>query len=244
MNLRFNYLLLAFLITESILLVVNLYLLKRNISFDLGLVLKNNLLFGLKSYSAEILAVFNAKIDILLIGYFLTSDDVGLYSFIIFFAKALFVFPGVLQQNINPIISKLWERGELISLQKKMSTVRKVNFYFLILAAIGILIFYPIVTSYFWTKFHRGYIFLVVMVLGVLPGASISWGGAILIMTGKLKENINRTMITMFFTLITTLIFSYFWQLNGAAIVVGVNSIFSFTIMNSFVRKKTGLKLI
>ena len=61
-----------------------------------------NLSFGIKSFVAEIFSIMNDKFDVVLLGYFLGSAEVGIYSFVTFFAKSLYIFPGILQQNINP----------------------------------------------------------------------------------------------------------------------------------------------
>lgn len=235
----------SFLFTEGILFIFNTLKLWKhfNFKFDLNLI-KNNFSFGFKSFSAELLAVFNDKFDILIIGYFLTNSDVGVYSFFIFFAKSLYIFPGIIQQNINPIISKYWTGNKIHELQTNISKIRKINLIVLLLQTLVVLIVYQILILFVKQEFKNSFVFLFITLIGILPSALISWGGSMLVMTGKLKENIYRTLFIMLFSLITTLLFSYYFGLLGASIAVCINSIISFIIMNAFVNKVLGLNLI
>lgn len=72
------HLMFAFPISEGILFIYHVALLRKAIVFKIRFDrIRDNLLFGLKSYVAEIISVLNASMDVILIGYFLTNGEVG-----------------------------------------------------------------------------------------------------------------------------------------------------------------------
>lgn len=246
LNKGLTEILFAFLISEITLTIISFFHLRKLFTkkfnrFDLV----ENFTFGFKSFSAELFAVLNDKFDILLIGYFLTNSEVGIYSFFIFFAKSLYIFPGILQQNINPIISRFWEeKNKLIELQEKLNKLKRINFIALITQTCLLVLFYQLVISFVKEEFNNSMYLLLISIFGIFPSALISWSGSMLIMTGKLKENITRTFLIMIISITSTFILSYSYGLIGATIAVCINSIISFIIMNTFVSKLLGLKLI
>ena len=240
-----SYVLFAFLFSEVILFIFSFINLFKLFTLKINLLdIKENFLFGFKSFSAEIFAVFNDKFDLLIIGYFLTNSEVGIYSFYIFFAKALYIFPGILQQNLNPIISKHWAENSFNDLKLKMKKILRINFVVLIIQSILTIVFYYIITIYFKKDFIDTTYLLVICVIGVFPSALIGWSGSLLVMTGKLKENIIRTLIVMVCTLLITFICAKYFGLIGASISVFLSSFLSFMSYYLIIRKVLGIKLI
>ena len=245
LKLKVESILYSFLFTEFILVVYSTIQLKKIFVFNFTKqYLKDNFSFGFKSFSAELFAIFNDKFDILIIGYFLTNSEVGIYSFYIFFAKSLYIFPGIIQQNINPIISKHHSENTLLELQNKFYKLRKVNLLILLIQTFAILGMYVIIVHFFKAEFKNSIHLLIIAMIGIFPSALISWSGSILVMIGKLKENIIRTFSIMAISLSLTVIFCYFYGLLGATIAVSLSSFISFIMMNSFVRRLVGLKIV
>lgn len=58
------------------------------------------------------------KLDILIIIYFLSSEDLGVYSIVIIFAQAIFHFVNIINQIFSPILSKLsqFDKCNLVTL--------------------------------------------------------------------------------------------------------------------------------
>ncbi len=240
-----NVLLYSFLFSESILFILSLSQLIQLVSVKFNKrMLFENFNFGFKTFSAELFAVFNDKFDLLIIGYFLTNSEVGIYSFFIFFAKALYIFPGILQQNLTPLISKHWAENSFNDLKLKMKKILRINFVVLILQSILTIVFYYIITIYFKKDFIDTTYLLVICLIGVFPSALIGWSGSLLVMTGKLKENIIRTLIVMVCTLIMTFICAKYFGLIGASISVSLSSFLSFMSYYMIIRKVLGIKLI
>ncbi|MCH6233083.1 oligosaccharide flippase family protein [Cognataquiflexum rubidum] len=206
--------------------------------------IKSNLSFGLKSFFAEAFSILNDKLDLIIIGYLISSTEVGIYSFLIFFAKSMYIIPGTLQQNINPLIGKHWFSNTMEELNKTLKNIRNVNIAVVLVQAVAILIFYKILIAFYKPEFAGSWGYLALSMLGIIPFALISWGGSILVMTGKLKENILRTLILLLFTVLTTFIFTFFFGFTGAIWAVVANGIFAFLLLFGLVKRETGIRLV
>ena len=206
--------------------------------------LKNNLSFGLKSFTAEVFSILNDKLDLIIIGYLISNTEVGVYSFFIFFAKSLYIFPGILQQNINPLIGKHWNSNTMDELYITLKNIRNVNVAIILIQAVGILIFYKVLTDFYKPEFAGSLGYLALSMAGIIPFALISWGGSILVMTGKLKENIIRTFLVLVFSILSTLVLTFGFGMMGAVGAVAINGIFYFLMLYGFVKSVTGIRLV
>jgi O-antigen/teichoic acid export membrane protein len=240
-----NQILYCFLFAESILLVYCLIKTRNILSFNIKWSEAiDNLAFGLKSFTSELFAVFNNKFDLLILGYFLSNYEMGIYSFFIFFAKSLYIFPGILQQNLNPIISKLWDENKIEELQQKVNQIRKINSIIILAQSAMIGMIYYVLILFFKQDFKDSYPYLVVSLVGIIPSALVYWSGSMLIMAGKLKENINRTFLIMALSVSATFILSYLYGLWGATLAVCAASMIAFFILKIYVRKSLDIKII
>lgn len=206
--------------------------------------IKSNLSFGLKSFFAEAFSILNDKLDLIIIGYLISNTEVGVYSFFIFFAKSLYIFPGILQQNINPLIGKHWAEQKMEELMKNLKNIRMINLVVVLVQAAAILVFYKILTDYYEPEFAGSLGYLALSMAGIIPFALISWGGSILVMTGKLKENILRTFLVLVFSILSTWVLTYWFGMMGAVGAVAVNGIFYFLMLYGFVKSVTGIRLV
>lgn len=203
-----------------------------------------NLSFGIKSFIAEIFSIMNDKFDVVLLGYFLGSAEVGIYSFVTFFAKSLYIFPGILQQNINPIIGKYWSSGKMDELQEQLRNLRKTNLIVVSLQTISIAAFYYILTEYVLPEFIGTSPYLWLALLGAFVFAIICWGGSVLVMVGKLRANIMRTLMILTFSIASIVTLSHSFGLWGGIWAMVLNAIFSFWMLFGFVKRETGIRLV
>lgn len=236
------YVIIAFVIVEIILFIYNFLLNWSSLSVQFAWdEIKRNLSFGLKSYVAEILAVFNSNVDIILLGYLLTSRDLGIYSFMIFFVKALYIFPGIIMQNVNPLISSLWESKQIDELQRKIRSITKVNTGIAVLQFAGVVGAYYVIISLFKKSMAGSEYYFMLGAAGALIFSLVSWSGSMLVMSGKLRANFNRTLTILLVSTTSILVFSYYWGLFGASLAIGVNGILNFVVMRQMIKKEMGI---
>jgi O-antigen/teichoic acid export membrane protein len=204
---------------------------------------RENMKFGLKSYVAEIISVLNASLDVILIGYFLTNAETGIYSFIVYFAKTLYIFPGIMMQNFSPIVSKTWATGKLDELKSRMHSIRRMNRIVVSLQLIALLIVYPIVTLFIKQEFNSTFSLFLISVVGAYIFSLISWSGSMLIMTNKLNENIARTLLIILLSATCTLGLTNIFGLTGSCIAYCVNGIIAFFATRQFIHSSLKLSV-
>jgi O-antigen/teichoic acid export membrane protein len=97
----------------------------------------------------------NTKVDVFILGIFLTDSQVGIYSFASTFAEGFMQLPVLLRNNINPILAKLSVKRNL-KLTEKIINNSKTKFLKMI-GGIGILaiLMFPLVFIVFAIEEHR-----------------------------------------------------------------------------------------
>jgi O-antigen/teichoic acid export membrane protein len=234
----------SFLAAELLVVLINLIQLKGRISiyFNTG-VIADNLKFGMKTYIAELISVLNASLDVILIGYFLTNSETGIYSFIVYFAKTLYIFPGIMMQNFSPIVSKTWASGKIEELKARMHSIRRVNRWVVSLQLVALLIGYPIVVFFIKQEFNNTFYLFALAIIGAYVFSLISWSGSMLIMTNKLNENIARTLLIVLLSASCTLGFTHAFGLIGSCLAYTINGVISFLATRQFIRSSLKLSV-
>lgn len=243
-NFSLVYVIYAFVLIEILLFVFNVYQNFRSIVFRLDREeIKSSLQFGIKSYIAEIVAVFNSNLDLIILGYLLSSVEIGIYSFLIFFVKALYIFPGIIMQNISPLISTLWQNKQIEELQRKIKSVVKVNLIISLIQFIGMIVFYYSIVHLFKTSMDGSAFYFVIAGFGTFIFSLVSWSGSMLVMSGKLRANFYRTLMILIVSTVNILVFGYYFELVGACIAVCINGILNFLIMRILIKKEMGINV-
>lgn len=101
---------LIFTFTEGIVFIIGVLLLIRQ---ELLMIkrfnkewVKNHFFFGLHSMPAGLLIEMNTKVDVLMLGYFLSDREVGIFSMAATFSEGFSLILNVLRSNFNPIMAK------------------------------------------------------------------------------------------------------------------------------------------
>jgi O-antigen/teichoic acid export membrane protein len=107
----------------------------------------------------------NTKVDVFILGIFLSDSLVGIYSFASTFAEGFMQLPVLLRNNINPILAKLSVKGN-VELTQKVVQNSKAKFLKLI-GAVGIIaiLLFPLVFVVFSLENHRFDIWLIFSIL-------------------------------------------------------------------------------
>lgn len=84
--------------------------------------------FGNKALTGNFLLDINTRVDVFLLGILLNDRAVGLYSFAATVAEGAMQLPVLLRNNINPVLSKAWNKGGAPLLSKVMARSRAAFF--------------------------------------------------------------------------------------------------------------------
>ena len=235
----------CFFAAEFTVFCINIFQLRRRVAFRINRkTITENLKFGMKTYVAELISVLNSSLDIILIGYLLNNAETGIYSFIIYFAKTLYIFPGIMMQNLSPIVSKTWASRQFEELKTKMRAIKKVNRIVVSIQLVLLLIAYPVITYFIKQEFKDTLHLFALAIAGAYVFSLISWSGSMLIMTNKLNENIARTFMIIILSASCTLAFTYAFGLHGSCIAYTINGLISFFATSYFIKSSLKLSVI
>jgi O-antigen/teichoic acid export membrane protein len=72
---------------------------------------KENFRFGNRALTGNLLLDLNTRVDVFLLGVFLSDRLVGLYSFAATVAEGVMQLPVLFRNNINPVLTRAWHAG-------------------------------------------------------------------------------------------------------------------------------------
>lgn len=81
--------------------------------------------FGYKAMLSGVIGDMNTKVDILVLGIFMTSAVVGVYSFAALVAEGFYAIIVVFRSNLNPVFARLLSSGQNDELQKLHKEVNR-----------------------------------------------------------------------------------------------------------------------
>ena len=94
----------------------------------------------------------NTRVDIIMIGIFMSDEKVGIYSFAALFAEGFYQLLIVLQNILNPIMARQFSDFKLDEFYKQFSKLKQNTYKALFFICILSTIFYPIVLNPIYNK--------------------------------------------------------------------------------------------
>lgn len=134
--------------------------------------------FSSKLFLAGATHMLDTNIDMLMIGYFLTDKDVGIYAIAIAISRLLLMIPGAMNTITYPMISEYHGKTAHNSVEKTI--VKSTKYSFLVLSIIGlilILIGKDIISLLLPSEFLAAFLPLVILVFALMfYGSMVSVG--------------------------------------------------------------------
>lgn len=237
-----NSLSIIFSLSEGLLFLTLLPFVYRNLSLHFDKAYLQNAIqhfkFGLKATSGNILLELNTKVDVLILGLFVSDREVGIYSFAALFIEGFVQLPTIIRNNINPILAAKYHngtRGDFKEFLKKV--IRYSYMVFIPLGIIGMIAF-PVV-GLVKTDFPItiAWLYFAIMLVGLISAS----GFLPLLMTFNQagKPGI-QSLVQVFIFLVLVmcvLIFTNLFGTVGAAVGVSFSYLIQVIIIGLFIRK-------
>lgn len=245
---QIHFIFFSFLFTEVILLSYFLiyYIKYFNLKHNSSGWFNKHLIFGSKSVLLGFLSETNNKIDVFFISFFLSNYNVGVYSFAAEIARGLLSIGTVVQLNVNPIVSDLWEKRNREALSSYTRQIMKFMFKLIMFVIIAAAVIYPFFVKIFMKDIS--YLESIPIFYILLPGVFIfgmyCFAGGYLSMANYLNTALLNLIIIIAFNTLSCIIFIHFWGLIGAAIATSSTLTVTTMLLHFFVRKKMGITLI
>ena len=143
---------------------------------DLSKWMKKHFHFGRKSFWGNLLLDANTKVDVIVLGLFVSTELVGVYSFAALFYEGFSQFLVVIRNNINPIITNAYfNSGKQIMNRVISKSIKKTYKFMTPLGLTGVL-GYPVVLLVFGESafFKESWV-----IFGILMLTNIGFSGLI-----------------------------------------------------------------
>jgi len=163
--------------------------------------------------------------DISMIGYFLTSDKVGIYQVAVRVSLLMIMSLSALGSIFIPIISTLYHKGEKQKLASTFKTVTRWGFSLTLLVFLILIASSGEIMRVFGSSFVLGTSSLIVLCLGqlVFVGAGVS--GAMLTMTGREKLESLNVLAVLILNVILNIVLIPRFGILGAAVATSISLI-------------------
>lgn len=168
--------------------------------------------------------LFISKTDKVLLGYFLTSEDVGIYTPAVLIASLLEFFNSAFKYRFLPTASEFFSRNDMSGLKPLFKSTSKWSFLVVYPIFLFILVFpKEILTLLYGSQYIRGYVALVVLSLGIAVNDFSGTSANILVAGGRTKLNLCCEIIAAVTNIVLNLVLIPIYGILGAAIATATS---------------------
>ncbi len=100
--------------------------------------------FGLKNFMSGVLIELNARVDILMLGVFVTDERVGIYSFAALFGEGFFQLVVVTQNIFGPKLARLLSLGNKEKIAETIASGRRLTYRIMLVALPVAILGFPV----------------------------------------------------------------------------------------------------
>ncbi len=186
--------------------------------------IRTHLRFGSRGFLSGGLSEMNSRVDVLMLGVFVSDSVVGLYSMAATLAEGIAQIGIVLRNNLNPLIARHIVTGSLVELE---SLIRRVlGKFYLFMFAIGMVatMLYPYVLELLVgdDSFTAGWPLFAVLVAGIVLAAGYFPLEMLLVQAGRPgRQTQLKAMVLCSNIGLNALLIPYFGALGAACATAG-----------------------
>jgi O-antigen/teichoic acid export membrane protein len=179
---------------------------------------KSYVAYTVPAFFIGLLYVLMTEVDVLMLGYFLESSQVGIYSVVVNLSGILIFGLQSVGTIFSPNIAELCELKDFVNLEKLLKVLTKWIFYVSLLIYSIIVIFRVEFLSIFGPSFIAGSTALIILAFGQLVNAFSGSTGNVLLMSGKQNWELMNSGLIVIFNIFLNIILIPRYGINGAAI--------------------------
>ena len=196
---------------------------------------KKMISFGSITLFSNAVNLINYQADVLLIGYFLSSRELGVYSVSVMFAKIIWILPDSIQKITFPLISEFYAKKMDDPIKIVVDRCMKYSSIFLVLSSMFFVFFgKQIITLIFGAEFEQAYMPLNILLVGTVLFGITKSVGSIFASVGKPNLVYRIPLVSAIINVILNLILIPIYGINGAAIATTVSFLVSMVLMFYF----------
>ncbi len=219
----------AYLAATLFTIVISIYVIQRKLfpdhnAYDRVPVAKQLLSFAWPLSLTGITFLFVSQTDVLLIGYYMTSNDVGIYVPALTIARFLTFVGSAFGYIFLPVVSGLFAKHKTTDIASLFKSTSKWMFV-LVLPMFLFMILFPreILTLLYTADFAAGYIVLGILAFGIFSNVFTGMTGSILIGIGKTRLNLASEIIAAITNISLNFLLIPLYGIIGAAVATSLS---------------------
>lgn len=179
--------------------------------------------FSLPLTLKDLGGVLYSRVDILMVGFFLAENTVGIYKVAIVISSMLIIPLGAFNQLFPPVASRLYSNGEMGELNSVYSIVTRWTFTIALLPALGALLYRTEILSVFGEGFSSGGLVLFLFAIAQLTNCAVGPSGYVLMMTDhQYLTLVNQWTLGVLNTVLNYIFILEFGLIGAAVATAGV----------------------
>ena len=167
---------------------------------------------------SNVFGVVAPRADILILGYWISAQEVGVYLAAFQTAAILSLVLGAFVTGAAPILSRAWSQHGLARLQESYQTVARLSLTMSLPIFSGLILFAEDILGMFGPEFVVGLPVLIVLAIGQIFNNATGSANTVLLMTGHSRLVMTNTIIMGLVLLVATTISIPLWGILGAAL--------------------------
>ncbi|HRN87721.1 MAG TPA: oligosaccharide flippase family protein [Hyphomicrobium sp.] len=236
-DLPFEYATFCFLIAELITLVgATAYIWYRRLVEALRVErkwLERHISFGSKGLVAGMFGEINTRVDVLIIGYFLSEREVGIYSFAAMLLDGLYHLLAMVRVNFNPLLVQAIRDDQLPDAQKLLRLSKRYAPLVMSALAMSVVVFYWFVTAYLVPErgLQEGLVVLIILLGGLVLTSGLIPFDNLLLVSGYPGYQTLQQMTGFIVNVIGNVALIPVFGLEGAAMGTAASYIAAVTVL-------------
>jgi O-antigen/teichoic acid export membrane protein len=239
----------VFTFSEGLLFVVLAVEVGRHLALPIGGAWKGwvapHFSYGVRSVASGVLLELNAKVDVWMIGLFLSDADVGVYAIASMVAEGIYQLLVVLQNNCNPLLARAIAERDWDGLHALVRRVRGRTYAAMAaVAAIAIALF-PTAVERLTEKpgFEGARVPFALLAIGIFVSSGYTPFGQTLLMAGFPGWHSILMIATVLVNLALNAVLVPRIGIAGAAVATAVAMLASVVFLKALVRVRVGVRI-
>ena len=200
--------------------------------------------YGTKSFASGVLLELNSRVDIWMIGIFMSDGAVGIYTVAGMVAEGLFQLLVVLQNNMNPILARQLAEGRLDEMRATIAKGRRWTYAGMAGVAALAIALYPQAIEHLFQDpaFAQSWAPFAFLMLGILSASGYIPFGQILLMAGRPGWHSAYIAATVAMNVVLNWLLIPRFGLSGAAAATALSVFASVFVLKAIVRAQLRLR--
>ena len=226
---------------------IAMVIIKRFVHFTFSDYKKNTKMlasFGSRLVGANMIGQIYYYIDTIMIGYFLTSTDVGYYAVAISLSRFFWLVPRAMSTVAYPAISEYWAKDNHHAINKLVDKSTKYSACILVFAGMSVIFFAKDIIAFIFTpEFLPAVLPLTILIIGTVTSGILRSVGGIFASVGKVNLVLKISAIGAVGDIILNIALIPTYGIIGAATATTAAYVLNVGITIYFLRKVLAIKL-